>query len=602
MKRFVQTSISLLVIWLPGTLDAQLGALVGTALDSIVTLTIQLRLENTGNMVSYTDSLAVQNPNFGDPGLLYKGKSAVFAQGVWMGAYDASSQLHVTAQTYRQDAVLHSPGPIGSTGVGSPCWDSTAALGLDTIFRVSRLQVEQFQQAWQNGTVQPGQFPQVEGWPGNFPNANGCNGTTLAPFVDVNGDGFYNPILHGDYPVMLGDEMRYWVMNDLMLGGNSNWPAASGAFPLGVEIHCFAYAYTCANPVLGNTIFFRQYIRNKSGINYPDFRMALWNDDDIGFFADDRAAIDTNRSVVITINGDAIDGSSMYGWYVQQPPIVSTILLQSPLAPANNGINDDHDAQTDEVGERMGFRRYLSYQNNFTITGNPSESSDYWSYMNGQWKDSSFVVDDRALNPNGYLDSGEVAPPTLMMTPDITPDGIWCSNQYNGAATNKWSDVNPPFDRRTVATIGPLPFANGQELMLEYAIHINHDTLPTNGLPVPLRPLCSLLNAADSLQAWYKAGSTPCGQVLSAAVETVAPAALGVQVLPNPGSTAFEVRSSQPLISVRVFDAAGRLMHQLPVTYETQLRINVQEWPIGLYYVTATGANGAAASTRFVKQ
>ncbi len=157
---------------------------------------------------------------------------------IWMGSYDDQGQLHVAAQTYRQTGNDFWPGPLDSNG----SLDLATSTQWARIWKVNYLEIGQhISNTNRTVTNTP---PAILEWPakGN-PYAKGNNGapltitTDMAPFVDVNSDGNYNP-LHGDYPEIKGDQMLWWVFSD-------NGPTHNNAVsqPLEVEVHAKAYAY-----------------------------------------------------------------------------------------------------------------------------------------------------------------------------------------------------------------------------------------------------------------------------------------------------------------------------------------------------------------------
>ena len=90
----------------------------------------------------------------------------------------------------------------------------------------------------------------------------------LAPFIDVNCNGIYDPIRDGDYPLMPGaefgrgaDQMIWWVSNDD--GNNGNRTLGGRVAPsIGMEIQYEAFAYATSDAV-NNMTFYRQKLINR---------------------------------------------------------------------------------------------------------------------------------------------------------------------------------------------------------------------------------------------------------------------------------------------------------------------------------------------------
>src|ERR1044072_2322203 len=109
--------------------------------------------------------------------------------------------------TSRQNEVYFFPGPIDAqTGTA----DSTSAYHFDRLWKADQYQISEFQYQFAQGNVQSGNFipaTDIMDWP-----AIGNMGIThpLAPFVDVNSNGIYDPLTGGDYPLISGDQEIYW--------------------------------------------------------------------------------------------------------------------------------------------------------------------------------------------------------------------------------------------------------------------------------------------------------------------------------------------------------------------------------------------------------
>src|ERR1051325_1972147 len=133
------------------------------------------------------------------------GINSIFTSAIWMGGVDNGGQLHLAAQTYKQSGTDFWPGPLDT--INGEC-DTTTAYLYDRIWKINRYKIEDFKYYFSNGSVQNGLYiPDYDiiSWPAHGNIAKGY-AKNLAPFVDVNGDGNYNPISDGDYPLIHGDQ------------------------------------------------------------------------------------------------------------------------------------------------------------------------------------------------------------------------------------------------------------------------------------------------------------------------------------------------------------------------------------------------------------
>ena len=77
----------------------------------------------------------------------------------------------------------------------------------------------------------------------------------LAPFVDVNSNGCYDPA-NGDYPVIKGDEAIYWI----------NRPNDTSALS-DLEYHNMLYGFNDPNdPLINQNVFLERTIVNRANV------------------------------------------------------------------------------------------------------------------------------------------------------------------------------------------------------------------------------------------------------------------------------------------------------------------------------------------------
>jgi len=123
-------------------------------------------------------------------------KSTIFCGSLWLGAQEEDSTVHLSAMTYRQRGQDFWPGPHSN--------DSTATRSkYDKIYKVSAAEIT----AHKNNSSNP--IPAILDWPGNGDTTKG-EPYQLAPFVDVNTNGKYEPTL-GDYPLIKGSGAAYCI-------------------------------------------------------------------------------------------------------------------------------------------------------------------------------------------------------------------------------------------------------------------------------------------------------------------------------------------------------------------------------------------------------
>lgn len=354
------------------------------------------------------------------------GKNVLFTGSIWMGGIDEMGELHVAGMTYGQGGNDFWAGPIE---------DSTTNMNTCSSFDIiTSVEADEIADFINNGTI----TNNLTNYMGRN-NMNFTNNIVLPideeffPFVDVNNDGNYN-VNDGDYPKIDGDRFLTWVMNDV---GNTH--TETEGEPLGIEMKCSAYALESSISAIDNSTFYRYTLTNKSGRDYTDFVFGKFIDPDLGNYQDDFVGCDPEQNFGYCYNGDDNDdGPDGFGLDI---PIVAVVLLYAPYEVGNNE-------------SKLGS--FLSYNNDFSATGNPEEPEDYYGYLNATWKNGT------ALTYGGYGFDQNNSPTNFMYpsSPDDTNAESWseCSNQ------------NTPSDRRMLMAAKPVHFKAGSTITFDFAV------------------------------------------------------------------------------------------------------------------------------------
>ncbi len=300
-------------------------------------------------------------------------KNISFAGALWMGGYDASGQLHVAAQTYRQTGTDYWPGPLGSDG----SLDYTTSEKWAKIWKVKRSEIDAFLAVDPHTETNTPQS--ILTWPakGN-PYAKGKDGASLtitsdmAPFVDHDGDGSYNP-LNGDYPAIRGEQTLWYVFSD-----NGPTHTETNGVPLKVEVQALVYAYK-RGTLIDNVVYYDYTLNNKSAEDYFDFRLALWNDVDLGYYLDDFIGFDSGRRLAIAYNATSEDGASAgfpSNSYGANPPASGITFVSLPGDVGTNYVPPGS---------------FMYFNNDLSVSGNPRAPKEYNNYMRSRFRDSSHL-------------------------------------------------------------------------------------------------------------------------------------------------------------------------------------------------------------------
>jgi len=450
------------------------------------------------------------------------GLNSVFADAFWIGGLDASSKLHVAAQTYRQSGNDFWPGPLDTTNATI---DSATVSRYDSIWKIDRYTVDDFVNEYNLGNVTNGSYTVPDiilHWPAH---GSGNYSRNLAPFMDHNNDGLYNPY-DGDYPAIKGDQMLWWVFND-----NYQSHGESGGVQMGLEIQCSAYAYNCplvndSDNAINYTTFYHYKIFNRSDTSFLQVYMARFTDIDLGNYLDDYVGCDTTLNIAFGYNGDSFDdGITGYGY---NPPIQNLLYLSDTMT------------------------HFQYFVNNQTSSGNPTyytppRPMNFYNYMRSYWLDTTHVTYGGDGHGGGQ---GYTAIPTNFMfsgNPYDTSAGAW----------NETTAGNVPDDRRFMTSTGPFDFPAHSEKDFDFAYVWTRDANHPNGLATSW---AKNVHDVMKVKQWYATDSFPCRNSY-VGIHEISNNAIAMNVFPNPATqqlTVFIGDKANAHYAMEITDLSGR--------------------------------------------
>lgn len=376
------------------------------------------------------------------------GRQAIFASGIWIGG-EVDGVTRFAGSDY--GPYEYWPGPLDANGNVTP----ETCSQFDRFWKVNRSDIQAYNET---GTASNdlASWPIAYGAP-FFIDLNGDgrrnisrddddgndDGITNEPSIELNlGDpGYGTRVLDlgaGERPDIIGDQGIWWVMNDK--GDTHDW----GETPaIGVEVQAQAFAFNTAD-ALNNTTFYKYQIFYRGDTPLTNAYIGLWSDPDLGFFSDDYVGSNPEEGIGYVYNGDSFDeGSAGYG---AVPPALGYDFFQGPLVDAD-GIDNDGDGTVDNPGERIAMEKFVYYNNDGSVQGNPGNGQEAYQYLQGQWRDASPIT----FGGTGY----QTGDPANFMFPG-SPPAFWSEYNIDGLGT-----TNTPADRRFVMSSGPFTINPG---------------------------------------------------------------------------------------------------------------------------------------------
>jgi hypothetical protein len=372
------------------------------------------------------------------------GNTAIFQEGlVWSGynGTKVASNLKTGGSAYRQGL---QGGRILNSGLR---WDSLTAENRDAAsvrtYRVrpdinpsktfaevqSILEQEEvvYIERYQSTSAQTLYNKYIADW-NEWPASQG------APFEDKNGNGTYEPGV--DIPGVPGADQTLWeVMNDLDANATTYM---YGSNPIGIECQRTIWGYKRpANTALGNIVFIRNKVINKSNTLLDSAYFAQWSDPDLGDAGDDFVACDISRSLGYVYNGRARDS-----YYGDKPPAAGYDFFQGPIvaSPGDSAIFNNKRIYNYKNLGMSSFNFFINSSATYTdpTQGQYVGTGQWYNLMNGKVAPTGASVVDPT--------TGQVT--KFMFSGDPTTGKGWIEGTANGS-------LAPPGDRRLCLVTGP---------------------------------------------------------------------------------------------------------------------------------------------------
>jgi hypothetical protein len=353
----------------------------------------------------------------------------------------------------------------------------------------------------------------------------------MAPYVDVNSNGFYDPE-NGDYPNIRGDMAVYLIMND-----DAGVHAESGGEPLQMEFHYMFYQFS-SNDYLDSTTFINLKVINRSLNTYSDFKVGYYVDPDIGGSSDDYVGCSPSENLMFGYNGyqnDAGIGGYTYG---SNPPAVGIKFLNHNL---------------DVYTYCSGGAPYPH--------PDPSIPAEFYGFMNAMWSNSGLPFTYGGFGINGTVPTNHIFSGSLT---DIT----------------EWSEVSenhPGGDRRMLGVTEPNTIIPNQSICYDYAVLYNRSGSDNIENAVGLNYL------SVQVQGFYDAEvNWGCENSVLSTLNT---SKTDFEIYPNPSNGTLTLQSGSDF-DVTIYSINGEVIYaNRDINSTLSLNLDV---PTGIYFVAVT--------------
>lgn len=376
-------------------------------------------------------------------------------------------------------------------------------------------------------------------WPGrgNSRYASTSISQDLAPFVDADGDGLYDPS-RGDYPAFAADQALWWVFNSQTV------PRASGASPpSNVEVQVLAQAYEgLADVELARSLRYTYTVINRGAVSLDSVTVSMWQDFELGCPDSTKiGSIPALRTTYVYNSGnrDEPNRETCFEpeWRRRRLPILATRILNASV----NGLQEEFDYSAAYYMRSTSTNPIPPDQQDPT-RGRPAE---FRALAQGGWR----LGTPQTAAGRGYLTDG----PQTSWYFDGTPgaDGPWTS------CNQALSDPRTLLSATTTSRLEP-----GEELSVDFGVTV------IEGLDLACPSPDSIGMVVERVSKQLLTSTS--------AVREVAPIVGQLQISPNPsGGAGFRVgvTSGETITELRVFDVTGRVVRAMETAGESSLEI-----------------------------
>ena len=362
-------------------------------------------------------------------------------RGLWIAGFDPAGNIHMAIASGGSD-VNYIPGPIIKNADADLLDDYCQYY--NRIWTVSKSEIEAVKLMFISGTLSIDFIPKdILEWPAKSNPHLGRFSVDydMAPFVDSNGDSNYNP-LDGDYPIALADKPDFSAFQFNFTVYNGGGEDFSSADPISIELHQTNYMSNCQESTeLDHSVFTHIKFINKGDITYSGFKLAVWEDIDLGV---------STKSYI---------GCS--------PELNSTFIYSEPRIYENKPFPNSNYAIRSTVFFNKDIEGFMGYANGGIgaeppQTTDPSDVNEIYNYLQNKWRDGTPLTE----GGNGFNPSNSA----------IETNFIYPGMPNNPSSWSMLSEDNSFKDMRSLTQIYSGELTPGHEGVIDFVDHIKYSS------------------------------------------------------------------------------------------------------------------------------
>ena len=504
----------------------------------------------------------------GRPGSTYDNRSACYNLSERFVGFTANNDTLANALSTYNEQYDELPGPYTTSNFYNEEMESE----YNRPYHVSLQMIEDHLDSVAFGSSNYIPVWQINNWPahGHSPWGQAAH---LAPFVDINANGLYEPIL-GDYPSIYGNDCVFSITH-YRDNGNTN---------KALEIHSYVYTQACDTNETFNNVLMRKVKVISRGAEIDSLYFGGHFDGDIGNYNDDYVGTNVSLGMIYNYNADMHDennaGALGYGDTI---PAQGLMVLKG-FKQANDGLDNEIGISPGESVNGYGYNdgvtdnEYTGLYASAVYTGinapvgqsDPTSAMSWYNVLNGRFQ----FGDQMYYGGTGFPGAPCVTSiETKYMYPGDSDTLHWGTGGSDPGFG--WSEFepcgngstsNPGGDRRGAYSFGKTALSNGESFELDYAYLIKREEVPGGFI---FDPVNELFVKAGAVRSAFLSNDGPCGINFDPVPENLGLEESTVEgdlftVYPNPTTGSIRINGvSETGGTIRVFDMNGKLLQTI---------------------------------------